>query len=86
LIRAIGENVLIKPIKPNDKTNGGLTIPEIMREIKNEGIVITIGDKVTEIKQNDKVIYQPYGQVPLKYEGEEYLLFKKQDILAIIEE
>jgi chaperonin GroES len=86
-VKPLGENVLIKPVKSDKKTEAGIYLPETAtQERPQEGIVITTGDgKDMKIKKNQKVIFNRYGGTEIKIAEEEYLIVKNEDILAIVE-
>ncbi len=89
-ISPIGERVLIKPTKQEEKTKGGIYIPESAKEEKKEGEVIAVGrykdGKELPLKKGDKVIYGGYSSDEIEIDGEKYLFVDFKDILAKIEE
>jgi chaperonin GroES len=86
-VKPLGENVLIKPVKSNKKTEAGIYLPDsASQERPQEGIVMAIGDnKEIKVKKNQKVIFNRYGGTEVKISDEEYLIVKNEDILAILE-
>lgn len=85
-IKPLGENVLIKPEKADKKTNSGIYLPESASEERpQQGKVIEIGEsEKIKIKKNQKIIFNRYGVTEVKIEGEDYLIVKNEDILAVI--
>lgn len=92
-IKPLGDRVLVKPLEPKEVKKGGIIIPDTAKEKPQEGKVIEVGKgkmledgKVIslEVKKGDKVLYSKYGGTEIKLEGEEYLILKEEDILAII--
>jgi chaperonin GroES len=85
-IRPLGENVLIKPEKADKKTDSGIYLPENASEEKpQQGRVIEIGEsKEIKVKKNQKVIFNRYSGTEVKVDGEEYLIVKNEDVLAVI--
>lgn len=85
-IQPLGKNVLIEPQKPEKKTDTGILLPETSEDRPQQGKVLAIGDsdKIT-VKAGQTVIYARYGGTEIKVAGEEYLLVKVEDILAIVE-
>ncbi|RLG12646.1 co-chaperone GroES [Candidatus Pacearchaeota archaeon] len=87
-INPIGERVLIKPIKAEEKTAGGIYIPEEAKEEKKQAIVEEIGKtkdgKDLPLKKGDKVLYGGYSSDEFEINGEKYLIIDFKDILAVI--
>ncbi|MFP4496926.1 MAG: co-chaperone GroES [Vulcanimicrobiota bacterium] len=89
----IGDRVIIKPMPSEEKTKGGVILPDTAKEKPQKGEIIAVGKgKVTddgkeikmEVKTGDKVLYGKYAGTEIKYEGEEYLIVKQSEILAIV--
>lgn len=92
-IQPLGDRVLIKPLEAEEKTKGGIILPDTAKEKPQEGQVVAVGKgKVTEdgkvqpleVKVGDKVLYGKYSGTEIKIEGEDHLIVKEEDILAII--
>ncbi len=93
-IRPLGDRILVKRIKEEEKSKGGIIIPDTAKEKPQEGQVIAVGKgKVTEdgkliapeVKAGDKVLFGKYSGSEIKLEGEEHLILREDDILGIIE-
>jgi len=85
-IKPLGDRVLVKMQEMDQKTKGGLYIPQTAQEKTQEGIVIAVGDdEAIKVKVNDKVVYDKYAGTTIKLDGEEQLILKAADILAKIE-
>lgn len=87
-IKPVGKRVLIKPVKEEEKTKGGIFIPETAKEKKKQGIVIEIGnidEKETPIKKGNIILYSGYSSEEMEIEGEKYLILDAKDIIAKIE-
>jgi len=87
-IRPLGENVLVKPEKEEkQKTDSGIYLPEnASKEKPQMGKVMEVGDsEEIKVKKNQKVIYSKYSGNEVEMDGEEYLLIKNEDILAVVE-
>lgn len=89
----LGDRVLVKPMPQEEKTKGGIILPDSAKEKPQKGEVIAVGKgKITEdgkliemeVKPGDIVIYGKYSGTEIKYEGDEYLFMKQSDILAIV--
>ena len=92
-IRPLGERVIVKPSPSEEKTAGGLYIPETAKEKPQKGDVIAVdpgrkaddGQRLPmEVKVGDKVLYGKYSGTEMKVDGETYLIIKESDILAIL--
>lgn len=93
-IRPLHDRVLVKRIAEEEKTKGGIIIPDTAKETPVEGEVVAVGagrkddaGKVVplELKAGDRVIFSKYGGTEVKIEGEEHLVMREEDILGIIE-
>ncbi|MDO8529514.1 MAG: co-chaperone GroES [bacterium] len=86
-VKPLGENVLIKPEKADKKTDSGIYLPENASEEKpQQGKVIEVGgSKEIKVKKNQRVIYNRYSGTEVKIDGEEYLIVKNEDVLAVVE-
>ena len=88
-IKPLGKRVLIKPVKEEEKTKGGIFIPETAKEKKKQGIVMetgTVEDKEFPVKKGDVIIYTGYSSEELEVDGEKYLILESKDVIAKIEE
>jgi chaperonin GroES len=92
-VRPLGDRVIIKALPQEDKTKGGIILPDTAKEKPQQGEVVAVGSgrilengtKVTmEVKAGDKVLYGKYSGTEIKIEGEEYLIVKESEILGII--
>lgn len=93
-IKPLGDRVVIKPLEAETKTKGGIVLPDTAKEKPQEGKVMAVGkgkvlDSGTvqplEVKVGDKVLYGKYsGNEITTKEGEEVLIMREEDILAII--
>jgi len=94
-IKPLSDHILIEPLKEENKTRGGILLPETAEKEKPEqGKIIAVGSgrrtaegKIVplEVKVGDKVLFTKYGPNEIKIDGKEYLIAKEEDILAIIE-
>lgn len=86
-IMPLGENVLVKIVKEDLKTESGIVLPEnVAQEKPQEGKVIAIGDdKKINVKKGQKVIFAKYSGTEIKINETEHLILKSEDILAVIE-
>ncbi len=88
-IKPIGERVLIKPKIEEEKTKGGIYIPDTAKESKKEGIIVEVGtgkdDKPLPLKKGDKILYGGYSSDEFEIDSEKYVILEFKDVLAKIE-
>jgi len=87
-IKPIGDRVLTRIKKSESKTKGGIIIPDTAQEKTQEGIVIAVGDdkEAIKVKVNDHILYDKYAGTSIKIDGEEHLILKMADIIAVIQD
>ncbi len=94
-VRPLNDRVLVLRIEEEEKTAGGIIIPDTAKEKPQEGKVIAVGKgKLTEngeripldVKENDRVLFSKYGGNEIKIDGVEHLILREDDILAIVEQ
>lgn len=89
-IKPVGERVLIKPIKEEEVTSGGIYIPESAQKEKKEGNIVAAGTyedgKELPVKKGDHIIYGGFQSDEMEMDGEKYLFIDFKDVLAIVEE
>ena len=84
-IKPLGERILIKIKSSEEKTAGGIVIPETAQEKTQEGIVVSVGDSPDiKVKKGDVVIYDKYAGTQIKIDDKDHLILKLDDILAVI--
>lgn len=93
-IQPLGDRVVVKPLEAENKTKGGILLPDTAKEKPQEGKVVAVGKgkvsesghlQAPEVKVGDKVLYGKYsGNEITTKEGEELLIMREEDILAII--
>jgi len=86
-IKPLGDRVLLKVAESEQKTAGGIYIPQTAQEKTQEGIVLAVGDDkdAITVKVKDHVIYDKYAGTTITVEGEDQLVVKMSDILAVIQ-
>lgn len=93
MLKPLADRVVVKAIQQEEKTKGGIVLPDTAKEKPQEGEVIAVGPgklldngqrAPMEVKVGDRVIYAKYGGTEVKVEGEEYLILRESDILAIM--
>ena len=83
-IKPLGERVLVKMDKVEEKTAGGIFIPQTAQEKTQIAVVEAIGDEVKTLKVGDKILHDKYAGTTFKQDGEEYLILNIKDVLAVI--
>ena len=87
-IKPLSDRVLIEPKPAEEKTAGGLFIPESAKEKPLQGTVIAVGPGTSEVKmevkKGDSALYGKYAGTEVTVDGKDYLIMKQSDILAII--
>lgn len=86
-IKPLSDRVLIKTEAAEEKTAGGLFIPQTAQEKTQTGTVVAIGDDkdVIKVKEGQKVMYDKYAGTTISVDNEDHLLLRFSDILAVIE-
>lgn len=92
-IQPLGDRVLVEPLETEEKTKGGIVLPDTAKEKPQEGKVVAVGkgrvseDGKTiplEVKKGNKILFSKYSGAEVKVAGEELLIMREEDILAII--
>ena len=92
-IKPLADRVLVKPLEEEDKTPGGIILPDTAKEKPMRGKIMAVGDGRVdergerirmEVKEGDIVLYGKYSGTEIKVDGEEYLIMRESDILAIV--
>jgi chaperonin GroES len=93
-LRPLHDRVIVERLEEEEKTGGGIIIPDTAKEKPQQGRVIAVGKgKVLEngqviplaVKEGDRVLFGKYSGTDIKIEGDEHLIMREDDILAIIE-
>ncbi|HVO19804.1 MAG TPA: co-chaperone GroES [Anaeromyxobacter sp.] len=93
-IRPLQDRIIVKRVQEEEKTKGGIIIPDTAKEKPIEGKVLAVGNgKVQEdgkvrpldVKAGDRVLFSKYAGTEIKIEGEEHLIMREDDILGVIE-
>jgi len=94
-VRPLHDRLIVKRLEEEEQTKGGIIIPDTAKEKPVEGKVIAIGDgKIKEdgtkipmeMKKGDRILFAKYAGTEVKIDGEEHLIMKEDDVLAIIEQ
>ena len=88
MMKPINDRVVVKPAPAEEKTAGGIIIPDTAKEKPQRGEVIAVGpgkeDIKMTVKKGDIVLYGKYAGQELNYEGADYLIMREDDILVIL--
>jgi chaperonin GroES len=86
-VKPLADRVMVKLEKNEAKTAGGIIIPDTAQEKTQQGVVVEIGDDmdVIKVKPGQKVMYDKYAGSQIKIDGEEHLILKMADIIAVVE-
>ena len=93
-IRPINDKLVVKRLEAEEKTKGGILLPDTAKEKPKEGKVVAVGEgklldngnrAELQVKEDDRVIFSSYAGTEIKIEGEDYLILDEGDILAVVE-
>lgn len=88
-IKPLADRVLVRPAATEEKTVGGIIIPDSAKEKPLRGEIIAVGngtkDEAMVLKTGDTVLYGKYAGTELEFENEKYLIMRQSDVLAVIE-
>ncbi len=92
-IRPLHDRVLVKRVKEEEKTKGGIIIPDTAKEKPVEGKVVAVGNgkvaedgsvRKLEVKAGDRILFGKYSGTEVKIDGEEHLILREDDILGVV--
>ena len=93
-IRPLQDRILVKRLEGEDKTKGGIIIPDSAKEKPAEGKVIAVGKgkvddegktHALDVKKGDKILFSKYAGTEVNIEGEEHLIIREDDVLGVVE-
>ena len=93
-IRPLQDRVIVKRVDEEEKSKGGIIIPDTAKEKPQEGKVVAVGKgkpgddgKTTplDVKVNDRILFGKYSGTEINFDGEEHLIMREEDILGVIE-
>jgi chaperonin GroES len=94
-IQPLGDRIIVRPLEAEEKTKGGIILPDTAKEKPQEGEVLAVGKgkvlengnvQAPEVKKGDRVLYGKYSGTEIKTkEGEDFLIMREEDVLAIIQ-
>ena len=93
-VRPLNDKVLIERAKAEDKTKGGIILPDSSKEKPKEGKIVAVGQgrindqggrQPFQVKKGDKVLFKSYAGTDVKIDGKDYILMSEEEILAVVE-
>ena len=93
-LRPLQDRILVRRVKEEEKTKGGIIIPDTAKEKPAEGKVVEVGKGkfdesgkriALEVKKGDRILFGKYSGTEVKIDGEEYLIMREEDVLGIID-
>ena len=94
LFRPLGDRVLVKRVEEEEKTRGGIIIPDTAKEKPQEGEVIAVGPgardeagkvQPLDVKKGDRILFGKWSGTEVKLDGQDLLIMKESDILGVLE-
>lgn len=92
-IKPLGDKVIVRRVDAEEKTAGGIVLPDTAKEKPKRGIVMAVGNgrllddgtrSEMQVKKNDEVVFTSYAGTEIKVDGEEYMIMDESDILGIV--
>ncbi len=92
-LKPLGDRIVVRTLDAQEKTKSGLVLPDTAKEKPQEGKVIAVGTgrllddglvKALEIRNGDRVLYGKYAGTEVSLEGEDYLILREEDVLAVV--
>ncbi|MCH7883975.1 MAG: co-chaperone GroES [Planctomycetes bacterium] len=92
-IKPLGDKVIVKRIEAEEKTAGGIVLPDTAREKPKRGLVLAVGTgrllddgrrSEMQVRKNDEVLFTSYAGTEIKHDGDEYIIMDESDILGIV--
>lgn len=93
-VKPLQDRILVRRIEEEERTKGGIIIPDTAKEKPQEGVVVAVGrGKILEdgkvlpldVKEGDRILFQKYAGTEVKIEGVEHLIMREEDILGVVE-
>ncbi|MFQ5654288.1 MAG: co-chaperone GroES [Planctomycetota bacterium] len=93
-LRPLNDKLVVKRLEAEEKTRGGIVLPDTAKEKPKEGRVISLGEgkllkdgnrAAFQVKKNDRIIFSSYAGTEIKLEGDEFLIMSEDDVLAIVD-
>jgi len=94
-VKPLYDRILVKRLNTEEKTKGGIIIPETAKEKPQEGKVVSVGKgklledgstRPLDVKVGDRILFSKYGGTEINIEGDEYLILREDEVLAVVSE
>lgn len=94
MLKPLGDRIVAKAVSTEEVTKGGIVLPDTAKEKPQEGEIVAVGPGKTldsgkvvplDVKVGDRIIFAKYGGTEVKVEGEEYMILRAEDVLAVLE-
>lgn len=92
-IRPLNDKILVKRVEAEEKTKGGIVLPDAAKEKPKEGVVMSVGNGKLldsgerakfQVKEKDRVLFSSYAGQEIKFDGQEYLIISEDEVLAVV--
>jgi chaperonin GroES len=92
-IRPLADRIVVKRTKEEEKTKGGIIIPDTAKEKPVEGVVVAVGNgkvqkdgkvRPLDVKEGERVLFGKYSGTEVKLDGEEHIILREDDVLAVV--
>ena len=93
-LRPLNDKIVVKRLEAEEKTKGGIVLPDTAKEKPKEGKVISLGEGKLldngnrvpfQVKKNDRILFSSYAGTEVKIDGNEFVIMQEEDVLAILE-
>ena len=92
-LKPLGDRIVVRPLEAQEKTKGGLVLPDTAKEKPQEAKVLAVGSgrllddgavKALDVRNGDRVLYGKYSGAEVSIQGEDYLILREDEVLAIV--
>ena len=93
-LKPLGDRIVVKQLEAEEKTKSGLVVPDTAKEKPQEGKVLAVGHgkmlddgtvKTLEVKSGDRILYGKYAGTEVSIQGQDYLILREEDVLAVVQ-
>ena len=93
-LKPLGDRIVVKQVEAQEKTKSGIVLPDTAKEKPQEAKVVAVGTgkllddgvvKALEVKSGDRILYGKYSGTEVRVEGEDYLILREEDVLAVVQ-
>ena len=93
-LKALGDRIVVRALEQQERTRGGIVLPESAKEKPQEGSVVSVGPgrllddgklKGIEVRTGDRILYGKYAGTEVRIEGQDYLILREDDVLAVVQ-